>query len=131
MRVLLRASNSLHEWSDLEGGIVSTLVRVESCRTLDRLLHDAELTEEEYFAKVAELDDVLSRLTVVGITETILRRASDRLPVRLATLDALHLATAVEFAATVDQGDPPIHFATHDTAQAAAARAAGFEVLGA
>lgn len=63
VRILLRAPMALSEWEQLEGGVVSALVRVEACRTFDRLLHDAQMTLAEYAAKVAELDDVLGRRT--------------------------------------------------------------------
>lgn len=131
VRVLLRAPMALPEWEQLEGGVVSTLVRVEACRTFDRLLHEAQMTHAEYDAKVAELDDVLGRVTIVPIDNGILRKASDHLPLRLGTLDAIHLATALAHAESATADSPPIRFATHDTALAAAARFSGFAVLGA
>jgi predicted nucleic acid-binding protein len=130
LRVLLRAPGSLPEWFQLEGGVASTLIRVESCRTFDRLVHDSQMTGEEYAAKVKELDDVLGRITVVPISDHILESASERLPVRLASLDALHLATAVDYAEKLSEDEMPLRFATHDIALAAAARSAGFEVIG-
>ncbi len=131
VRILLRAPQALPDWDRIEEGVVSVIVRVEACRTFARLLHDAQMTLAEYEAKVAELDDVLGRVTIIPFTDRILQTASERLPVRLATLDSLHLATAIAHAESASTDDPPIRFATHDTALAAAARAKGFIVLGA
>src|SRR2546423_10760803 len=41
--------------------LTSSLLRVESCRTLDRYVHNAELSEDDYSANLAKVDDVLDR----------------------------------------------------------------------
>ena len=64
---------------------------------------------------------------MADIDKLVLLAASRRLPVRLATLDAIHLATAERFRAEFHE---QFVFATHDRNLAAAARAIGFEVIG-
>jgi predicted nucleic acid-binding protein len=90
-------------------------------------VHSKLLTEDEYATKLFEVERFFSTARVLGIDQPLLHAASRRLPVRLATLDAIHLATAERFRAEFDE---PFVFATHDGELAAAARAAGFDVIG-
>ena len=71
--------------------------------------------------------DRLATFTLVMSTPAILERAADPFPVSIATLDAIHLATALELRAEIDELD----LATHDARLANAARALGFRVTGA
>jgi hypothetical protein len=50
------------------------------------------------------------------------------MPTTLGTLDAIHLATALALATTLDE---PLVVATHDAHLARAARASGLDVRGA
>jgi predicted nucleic acid-binding protein len=129
LRILLSEPDMLLEWPDIHIALVSSLLRVESCRTLDRYVHNAQLSEAEYSAKLAKVENVLDQALVLEIDEPLLHAASRRLPVRLATLDAIHLATAERFREALGPRDPFV-FATHDRELAAAARASGFEVVG-
>jgi predicted nucleic acid-binding protein len=56
--------------------------------------------------------------------------ASESLPTSLATLDAIHLATARTYRDSQPSNERPISFATHDHALSKAASAFHFEVLG-
>jgi len=62
------------------------------------------------------------------LTEGILLRAEQPMPVALGSLDALHLATAMVFREFT--GDGSLGFATHDRTLAKAARTMGFAVIG-
>lgn len=62
----------------------------------------------------------------MSLSRTILERAADPFPTHVATLDALHLASAIELRAVA--GD--LAFATHDSQLASAARALDFTVRG-
>ena len=66
---------------------------------------------------------LLSRINLAEMTEPILGRALEPWPVRIRTLDALHLAT-VEFLRA--QGEP-LQLASYDSRLVAAARALGVE----
>jgi predicted nucleic acid-binding protein len=127
MRVLLRQPMALPEWDVIELPLTSALLRVESCRTLDRATHRNVLTDTEYAAKLAQIETFVSRSIAVRIDEPLMLAASRRLPVRLSTLDAIHLASAEHLRETFRD---PFVFATHDRELAAAARASGFEVIG-
>ena len=130
MRVVLKSSGTLPEWSSIDKGVTSALLRVEACRTLDRLLHDQRLDTAEYSFKLAEVDGILDELTIVPIDDGVLELACGRLPVRLATLDMIHLSSALDYLSRKSLQPSALSFATHDVALANAARAAGFPVLG-
>jgi hypothetical protein len=70
--------------------------------------------------------DAVKRFQLVDLTPAVLTRAAEPFPVHVATLDAIHLATALELRA--DVGD--IDFATHDRKLGDAARALDFDVQG-
>jgi hypothetical protein len=70
---------------------------------------------------------VLEGLETIEITRVVLARASQPLPTPLGTPDAIHLVSAMGWREQFEG----LLFATHDLALAAAARASGFEVLGA
>lgn len=58
--------------------------------------------------------------------DVVLTHAADPFPTTLASLDAIHVATAILIKAHYDE----LLFATHDAELAQAARAMGFRVLG-
>jgi predicted nucleic acid-binding protein len=64
---------------------------------------------------------------VVPPSAAILRRAAEPLATPLATLDAIHLATATFWR---DAHAEDLIIATHNVALAAAARASGFHTIG-
>ena len=130
LRVLLQQPMVLPELQTISKVLTSSLLRVECCRTLDRYSHHDVITENDYAAKIAQLEEFLARALVVKIDDALLVAASRRLTVRLATLDAIHLASAERFR---DRFGPrkPFLFATHDGELAAAAHASGFDVIGA
>ena len=128
LRIILRQRDSLKEWKDLGGGVASALVQVECLRTLDRLARQAASAAEEIAPRREVVFRLIEEMSVVDVTNQILSRASQPLPIALGTLDAIHLATAQTWR---DQRDPSLIMATHDVAFAAAARACGFQVIGA
>jgi len=117
----------LPELQTIEVVLTSALLRVECCRTLDRYSHNDEITDEDYAVKLAQIDAFVDRALAADIDKGVLLDASRRLPVRLATLDGIHLATAERFR---DEFQESFIFATHDGELATAARHAGFTVIG-
>lgn len=63
---------------------------------------------------------------IVAVTERVLARAGESFPTVVGTLDAIHLATAMQIRDTMGVDA----FLTHDTQLAAAAAASGFTVQG-
>jgi hypothetical protein len=72
---------------------------------------------------VARGDDVLRRLDVIRINDRILRAAGALLPLELRSLDAIHLATAIEIGADLAR------LCTYDERMAAAAADLGLTVV--
>jgi predicted nucleic acid-binding protein len=127
LRILLDQPMELPSWRTISLPLTNRLLQVESCRTLDRLRHSKLMTDDEYAAKLFDVERFLDIALVFEVDKRLLFAASRRLPVRLATLDAIHLATAERF--RYEFGEPFL-FATHDAELAAAARASGFDVIG-
>lgn len=131
MRILLKAPHALAEWSELTGGVTSELLRVECLRAIDQLQHRGELSTNEVTDKLPRLLKFISYLDVQPLDWRVLDLAAQPLPTNLATLDAIHLATAMLYRAAQPPDERPILFATHDLQLAKAARAMHFEVIGA
>lgn len=93
--------------------ITSALSRTEVARALLPFGPDA----------VARGDDVLRRLDVIRVNDRVLRAAGALLPLELRSLDAIHLATAIEIGADLSR------VCTYDERMAAAAAELGLAVV--
>src|SRR5262245_14882561 len=127
IRLLYGQANPLSSWATITRAISSELVRVDSLRTIDRTSIRAKLPAEQVAEHRWAALDLLSRLTLAPLTPSILNRASEPFPTPLGTLDAIHLATALEAANELQ----PLVLVTHDEDLAMAARAMGLDVAGA
>jgi predicted nucleic acid-binding protein len=128
LRVVLNQPARLAELDRVLLGVTSQLAQVECLRTLDRLSVMGQLRVEHAAAAREAVYALLKEMEIVQISGAVLRRASNPMPAPLGTLDAIHLASA-EVWREEQQKEPVI--ATHDRALALAARASGFEVIGA
>lgn len=72
---------------------------------------------------LAAAERVVAQVSRVGVSEDIRARAAGLEPAELRSLDAIHLATAIELRDKIER------FATYDIRLADAARRAGFSVL--
>ena len=128
LRLVLREEGALEELASAETLVSSELLAVECLRTLDRLRLQGALSLEETLARRDAVVDWLEAVDLVLLQRSVLSRASEPLPTPLGTLDALHLATALLWR---EQSGKELVMATHDAGLALAARAFGFETLGA
>ncbi|RME20569.1 MAG: PIN domain-containing protein [Deltaproteobacteria bacterium] len=76
-----------------------------------------------------EARKVFRSMEILAVTEGILERAASAMPTVIGTLDAIHLATALELAREAGMKD--LVLATHDVQLARAARASGLVAIGA
>ena len=127
LRVLLRESEPLEIWGRWDTAYSSELLGVEARRAIDRLRLQDSLTDLDVAALQRDLRQLEQGLTVAPVSSAILRRASLPMATAVKTLDAIHLATAMLFR---ERRRADLAFATHDTRQATAARALGFETVG-
>ena len=131
IRIILQHPRPLPEWDEITLGVSSALLVVECHRALDQLVHRGELSETDVAEKRSLLDLFVPRLGILQLDQQVLDTACLPLPTNLATLDAIHLATANIYRDKQPDDEPPLSFATHDRALAKAARAMRFEVIGA
>jgi len=117
-----------HEWDSLENPHASELVRVESCRVIERQKLDSGWSDKVFAESLSALETLLSGLTLVLLDPLILSRACQPFGVRLKTLDSIHLATALLLRAQ-DMNQVWTFFA-HDDQLKNAARTCGFQAKG-
>ena len=127
LRVALGQPDALPAWSQIQQGVSSALVTIESLRTLDRLRLRVKLADAEVAKRRATIFDLIASLEVVDIDSTVLDRASQPMPTEIGTLDAIHLATALLWKEMTREN---LVMATHDGALALAAEAHGLPVVG-
>ena len=128
LRLVLGEPDPLAEWADVQQGVTSALAEVEVFRTLDRIRFAAPTVDARALASRREAAfRLLEGLETIEITRGVLARAAQPLPTPLGSLDAIHLVSAMGWREQFE----PLIFATHDVALSLAARASGFEVVGA
>ncbi|HKS25154.1 MAG TPA: type II toxin-antitoxin system VapC family toxin [Thermoanaerobaculia bacterium] len=128
IRIAFRSPTPLAVWDEIDYYVSSVLLRLECARALQRLRFDNKYSVTQIIERRAAVALLTADMDLVEIREDIFDLAAGAFAAPLKTLDAIHLATAI---ALRDQNHLNLAFATHDDMLARAARAAGFEVLGA
>lgn len=127
MRRLRSESAPLRAWGERDRAYASTLVRVETFRTIDRIRLSGRLDDRGIVEMLGHSRAMLDSIALVPLSEPILKCASQSFLTVLGSLDALHLATALRLR---DTGGIELTFLTHDTELATAARSMNFTVEG-
>jgi predicted nucleic acid-binding protein len=127
LRVALGQSNALSEWKSIVRGVSSTLISIESLRTLDRMRIRASLSDVEVSSRRSTILSLIDSLELIDVDAIVLNRAAQPMPTELGTLDAIHLASALLWKQETSL-DPIM--ATHDVALGLAAKAHGLNVVG-
>lgn len=107
--------------------LTSELAFVECRRVLDRIRLLGKIAVPDLQIRRERLDHLNSALIIKPLDQAAIMRASDPMDWPLGTLDAIHLATALNWR---DEHGEAVDFATHDIALAQAARQYGCRVLG-
>ena len=126
LRLLLDQPAAMTSWRKWSRLCSSSLLHVEVHRTVDRYRLSGEINDEQRSRITAKYDELTATIEFIPLTAMILQRASLPFPTVVATLDALHLASA---ALAREQGLAEV-FMTHDRQLALAARSVGFTVEG-
>jgi len=127
LSIVLGEPGRLRNWNDLTHRVASELIRVECLRTLDRARLRFALSARTVAEQRSAVLEQLRTFSIVPLDAAVLERAGDPFPTAIGSLDAIHLASAL----AVRMQLPDLRFATHDGELATAARAVGFDVLGA
>lgn len=127
LRWLLHQANSLPQWGMWSEVYASTLLRVEILRTIDRLRLENIITDKMRAEITLQIEDLCKAMHFIPLGEHILERASQPFPTILGTLDALHLATALELR---DRKKIHLTFLTHDAQLGMAAQSMNFTIQG-
>ncbi len=98
---------------DRPSQVASSIVIVELSRTLAR----------KAGLDASRATEIIDRLELVDVDRRIMDRAAGLAPVELRSLDAIHLATAIEVRDSIEA------VVTYDARLAAAARVHGFTVI--
>jgi predicted nucleic acid-binding protein len=128
LRKLFGEPGQLTEWRDIEEAYASRLLTVEVLRVVDRCRLEGRIDDVQVVKLHERLREVVRSIELIALDDTVLTRASAAMPTVLGTLDAIHLATALVIAADLSTA---LIVTTHDVQLARAARASGFDVLGA
>jgi len=128
LRILLRQPKRLAAWGRWEAAYSSELLGIESRRMIDRLRVQAALNDHELADVHHDLTRIERAIGAIPLTRPVLHRAALPMPTAVKTLDAIHLASALLLR---EHRTTSLTFATHDPQQLRAARALGFECLGA
>ena len=128
LRILLRQPKRLAAWGRWEAAYSSELLGIESRRVIDRLRVQAALNDHELADVHHDLTRIERAIGAIPLTRPVLHRAALPMPTAVKTLDAIHLASALLLR---ERRIASLTFATHEPQQLRAARALGFECLGA
>lgn len=128
LRKLFGEPKPLVEWPKITAAWAAGLIKVELGRVIDRCRLAGQISDKDVEHLQLESRRVLRSIEILAMTEGILSRAAGPMPTIVGSLDAIHLATALELSTKLNE---PLFFATHDAQLARAARASGLEVVGA
>ena len=126
-RVVMRQPNRLVELETCTQRLTSLLTQLECLRAMDKARLDEGLDQDEILARRLVLFQQLRRMSKIAVARSVLDRAGSSFPLPVKTLDAIHLATALQLR---ERRYQELVFATHDRQQGRAAAALGFEVIG-
>jgi len=127
LRKLFGEPASLAEWSQITEAYASRILPLELGRAIDRSRLAGDIDDRQVEHLHREARRLLRSVDILALSERILVRAGAPMPTVLGSLDAIHLATALEVAAARND---PVVLATHDEQLGRAARASGLEVRG-
>jgi predicted nucleic acid-binding protein len=127
LRFVLEQPHPLDGIDRFEGLVTSTLAQTECLRVVDNARLRGEIDQAEHDARRQAVYTKLRGVERVAVSASVLGRAEAPFPAPISTLDAIHVATALQWR---DRGRPDLVFATHDTRQARVAGLLGFDVIG-
>ena len=123
IRQLLGVRPACPFWGAWEKAYASTLMRTECFRAANLLRLSGKIDDAQRARLGAWIEKVAATVTMVPVTDAILRRAAETFPVAVGTLQGIHLATLLELQAV---HGVTCSLATDDAQLLQAATALGF-----
>ena len=111
-----------------DSAYASRIVDLEIARVINRYRLQGQYDDQAVATLFSEAKKLMRSIARKGITEQVLVTAARSMSITLGSLDAIHLATAIELGRDLDE---PITVLTHDLRLAQASRAHGLDVIGA
>ena len=99
IRQLVGTKNPWPGWGSWSEAYASTLMRTECYRTANLLRLSGKIDDEQRARLGHWIERVCESVTLVPVTENVLRRAADSFPTAVGTAQAIHLATILELRA--------------------------------
>jgi predicted nucleic acid-binding protein len=125
LRHILLGEEAIEEAFRCGKVITSELLEIECRRVLHRYRLQNDLDDEGFVEAIKRLNTILEGTTVLAMTPSIKQKAAGSFPVVIKTLDALHLASALEYIDTF--GPVKLKIFSHDTGLNRCAAAMGIE----
>jgi predicted nucleic acid-binding protein len=127
VRFVTSEPDRLEEVASFDGRVTSLIAEVECLRAIDKARLAGEIDDDELISRRQAVFAQLRRMQLIMPSRSILTRAGEPFPMALTALDAIHLATALQWR---ERRAPDLAFATHDRQLGRAASALGFPVIG-
>ena len=124
LRQLLGSGESWKGWGTWDKAYASMLLRTECSQAANRMRAKGEIDDARRARLGSWIETVCSCVTLVPVTESILRRAGEPLPADAGVLRGIHLATLLELQAAHGVS---CAVATDDETLLRAAECLGFE----
>jgi len=124
LRQMLGSGESWEGWGKWTKAYASMLLRTECNQAANRLHAEGKIDDARRARLGSWIETVCSCVTLVPVTESILRRAGEPLPTDVGVLRGIHLATLLELQAA---HGVTCAVATDDAALLRAAECLGFE----
>ena len=96
IRQLVGTKSPWTGWGNWTAAYASTLLRTECYRTANLLRLTGKLDDAQRARLGTWIEHVCESITLVPVTESVLRRAADAFPTAVGTAQAIHLATLLE-----------------------------------
>ena len=124
LRQLLGTGKCWEAWGKWENAYASLLLRTECNQAANRMRASGKLDDMQRARLGTWIETVCSSITLIPVTDGVLRRACEPLPANPGILRSIHLATMLELQAA---HGVTCAIATDDETLARAAASLGFE----
>ncbi len=96
IRQLVGTKSPWQGWGAWDSAYASALMRTECYRTANLLRLSGKLDDAQRARLGSWIERVCESVTIVPVTDNVLRRAADAFPTAVGTTQAIHLATLLE-----------------------------------